>query len=72
MAMEFTAVESTQISQIGYDEETLEAQVEFSNGSVYRYTGVPKDVIDGIINAGSPGRAFNATLKWGYSYQKVS
>jgi hypothetical protein len=51
MAMEFTAVESTQISHIGYDEETLEAQVEFSNGSVYRYTGVPKEVIESTPEA---------------------
>jgi hypothetical protein len=71
MAMEWQAVDSTQLERIGYDEETQECQVEFSSGSTYSYSNVPKNVVDDIVNAGSPGRQFAQTLKFGYSYTRL-
>ena len=69
--MDMVSVSSSQISAIGYDAETMVAECEFSNGSLYRYKGVPMGVVDSIINAGSPGRQFAAVLKFGYEYEKI-
>lgn len=77
MAMEWTDVESSQIVRIGYDAETLKAQVAFkdkkSGGvqSTYEYDNVPKEVIDGILTADSVGRAFASSLKFGFAYHKL-
>ena len=71
MAMEFTSVESSQLDQIGYDAETQTAQVDFANGASYLYEHVEKEVVDAIIGAASPGRQFNQTLKYGYSYRRL-
>jgi hypothetical protein len=77
MAMEWTDVESSQIVRIGYDAETLKAQVAFkdkrSGGvqSTYEYDQVGQDVIDRIINSDSVGRAFAAELKYGFNYRRL-
>ena len=71
MALVWTDVTSSQLSKIGYDEETQEAQVRFSNGSLYSYKSVPKEVVDGIVDAKSVGRAFNNSLKYGFEYTKL-
>ena len=76
MAIEWTDVDSSQIVRIGYDAETLKAQVAFKSksgdvSSVYEYDLVPQEVIDGILSAESVGRAFNQSLKYGFSYHKL-
>ena len=63
---------SSQIARVGYDDETMEAQVEFTNSSIYSYQQVPMGVTDSIADAESPGRAFSAALKFGYSYTRIS
>jgi len=70
-------VESSQILQIGYDPETLKARVLFKKkdgtpGATYEYDAVPEQVVTDIIEAGSAGQQFNATLKyWGGGYRKL-
>jgi lysyl-tRNA synthetase, class II len=71
MAMEFTTVDSTQLDEVGYDEETGTAQVRFQNGALYEYDDVPKSVVDAIISAPSAGQQFNLTLKYGYTYRRL-
>jgi hypothetical protein len=76
MAMEWTDIDSSQIVRIGYDAETLKAQVAFKSksgdvSSVYEYDLVPKDVIDSILSAESVGRAFSSQLKYGFAYRKL-
>jgi len=70
--MDMVSVSSSQISAIGYDSETMEARVEFSNGSVYSYSQVPMGVTDSIIHSESPGRTFAQVLKFGYQYSRIS
>lgn len=38
-------------------------EVEFSDGRVYRYEGVPREVKDRIVGSVSPGRTFNQLVK---------
>jgi KTSC domain len=70
--MDMVPVSSSQIAAVGYDPETMVAEVQFSNGSVYRYEGVPLGVTDEIIKSESPGRQFSASLKFGYTYSRIS
>lgn len=63
---------SSNIRSISYDADTETLDVEFQSGGVYRYSGVPKSVYTGLINATSPGRFFFNRIKGDYSYKKVT
>lgn len=67
--MERTPVTSSNIRAIGYEPETLE--VEFNNGSVYQYLGVPVNEHESIMNADSKGKYFNANIKNSYTCTKL-
>lgn len=64
-------VSSSQIQSIGYDPGTKKAQVRFSNNALYEYDDVPIGVVDSIINAESPGRQFQSSLKFGFNYRRL-
>jgi hypothetical protein len=70
--MEYQAVTSSNIGSIGYDETTSTLGIRFLNGSEYHYYGVPRDVYDGLMGAGSKGSYLNQLVKKsGYSYSRV-
>lgn len=80
--MKLNSVNSTQLSRIGYEEIDAEAGtgnvlVEFPAkasraSSFYRYSGVPKDVYLGVLQADSHGKAFTQTIKDSYPNERVS
>lgn len=69
--MERTQVTSTNISAIGYDADSQTLEVEFNNGAVYQYTGVPLSEYEGFMNATSKGTYLNASIKNRYSCVKL-
>lgn len=71
--MERIPVQSTDLASVGYDPETLILEVEFLNGrSTYQYSGVPLEIYEGLMNAGSKGRFFNQFIrKGGYPFNKL-
>jgi hypothetical protein len=69
-AMTREAVKSTQIKSIGHDGSALE--VEFSNGAVYRYPGVPAHIHQQMIGAESVGKFFGKHIKGAYPFTKVN
>jgi len=69
--MERTPVTSSNIRAIGYDMETQILEVEFNNGSVYQYHGVPVNEHEAIMNAESKGKYFNANIKNNYTFTKL-
>ncbi len=64
-------VTSSNISEIGYDEERRILEVLFHSGSVYQYFDVPPQVYQELINAGSVGQYLNANIKGNYRYARV-
>jgi hypothetical protein len=58
-----TVVDSRNLASVGYDGQSLVLEVEFQNGHVYRYAGVPRDVYDGLMTAASKGAYFNQTVR---------
>jgi len=66
------SVSSTDISSIGYDEAIRTLEIEFQNGGVYQYFGVPYEVYVGLMNSGSYGKYFHSNIKDVYSSQRIS
>lgn len=66
MAVRSTPLRSTAIAAVEYDDETRTMEVEFTNGRSYTHTGVPQEVYDNLVSAGSPGAHYNNHIKGRY------
>ena len=55
----------------GADERNQMLEVEFSNGSVYQYTGVSREVHRRLMNAPSPGSFFDDNIAEDFSSKRV-
>lgn len=60
---------SSNITGIGYDQATL--AVEFHNGAIYHYLGVPPHLVTAFRNATSKGRFLNENIRGYYPYLRV-
>ncbi len=70
--MERLPVQSRNLASVGYDPDTLTLEIEFHNSGVYQYFGVPQEIYEGLMNAGSKGSYFHQSIKKvGYSYSKI-
>ncbi|HEY3439462.1 MAG TPA: KTSC domain-containing protein [Paludibaculum sp.] len=61
-------VVSSSIAVVGWKSGTL--TVEFRNGGVYEYSGVPASVYEAFISSGSKGRFFRTMVKGAYGSSK--
>lgn len=62
---------SSQISYVGYEEETKELFVTFKNGSTYKYEGVSKNIFDTLLSSTSVGSYFFMEIKNHYNFIKI-
>lgn len=69
--MERTPVTSSSIRAIGYDSDSQTLEVEFNYGAVYQYSGVSQSEYEGMMNADSKGKYFNANIKGSYPFMKL-
>lgn len=69
--MERIPVTSSNMTSAGYEPTALLMEIEFNNGAIYQYSGVPQDVYDGFMDAASKGQYFHANIKNSYSCQKL-
>lgn len=69
--MNRTAVTSSNIASIGYDEASSTLEVQFTNGSTYQYFNIPQGVYKGLMGAGSHGEYLAQNVKGIYRYSKV-
>lgn len=70
--MNRTPVSSSNLRSIGYDAATRTLEVEFLNGGIYSYSGVPASVHAALMSASSHGSYFDLHIKKaGYSYRKI-
>ena len=60
---DYEAVESSNIDAVKYDAEEEALYVVFSNGSHYRYYGVPAEVFEEFMGAESKGKFFHANIR---------
>lgn len=69
--MERTPVSSSNIAAIGYDSDNAVLEVEFNNGAVYAYSGVPLAEYEAIMSADSKGKYLHANIKGRYPYAQL-
>jgi hypothetical protein len=64
-------VNSSNIESVGYDKETQIVYVNFLNGSVYTYNGVPEHEFENLRDAPSVGSYLHRYYKNVYSYERI-
>ena len=64
-------VSSSNIADIGYDEQSMTLEVGFKNGTVYQYFDVPQSVHEEFMGASSKGTFLNVSIKPNYRYVKL-
>jgi hypothetical protein len=64
-------VESTNIASIGYDAEKRHLEVEFLDGSIYRYTGVSERRWRGLMAATSKGGYLHQHIVGVYQHERL-
>ncbi|MDM8528926.1 KTSC domain-containing protein [Anaerolineales bacterium HSG24] len=69
--MTWQDVDSSMISGFGYDESKQVLEVKFNKGGTYRYTNVPKSVVEGLEDADSKGRYMHGYIIDQYPHQKL-
>lgn len=70
--MKRAAVTSRSLRSLGYEPDEQALEVEFHNGSIYRYEQVPAEVVQALLEADSLGRHFNQVFKpQHYSYRRL-
>lgn len=70
--MERRPVSSTHVAAVGYDPAAQKMQVEFSNGAVYEYRGVPAHTHEAFMNADSAGEHFAKHIKMHFNGKRVT
>lgn len=64
-------VSSSNLSAVGYNEDSKELYVEFKNGNTYKYRDVPKQTYADLLSAESIGSKFNKSVRTVYSCIQV-
>lgn len=64
-------VASSNLASVGYDEDSETLEIEFVNGSVYQYYGVPKFMYDNLQSAPSKGKFFSHNIRNAYPYSRI-
>ena len=62
------AIDSSSIKAFAYSAEDLVLWVQFQSGSVYRYTAVPRSVVEQMLAADSKGRFFAQHVRTNYHF----
>jgi len=70
--MDGTAVESTTLATVAYDEARKLLQLEFRSRAIYQFFGVPAAVHRALLGAPSKGSCFNRFMRGRFPYSQVS
>jgi hypothetical protein len=65
-----TPVSSSAVVSVGYDEHAV-LEVEYADGDVYRYYGVPRSLHDQLLDAASIGQFINTRIKGRFRCEKT-
>lgn len=62
---------SSYVAQTSYDRYDNSLEVEFTDGTRYRYEGVPLGIYHSLITSSSIGKAFRALIYDSYDGEEV-
>ena len=69
--MEKQTVASSNVRAIGYDSETQTLEIEFLNGSIYQYYGVPDHMHTQMMQESSKGKFLHLYIRNSYPYSRI-
>ena len=69
--MNRTPVNSKNLASVGYEQASMILEVEFLDGRVYQYFDVPEFEYRSLMQAGSHGTYFNASIRSTYRYTRL-
>jgi KTSC domain len=69
--MNVTAVESTTLAALAYDDVHEILRLEFRSLAVYRYFGVPAWVYEALLEAPSKGGYFNQAIRGRFPFSRA-
>lgn len=69
--MDRISVKSSNIKSVGYDPEEKILEVEFKNGGVFAYEGVPAKAVAELHASESIGKYLHSNIKPNYICKKV-
>jgi hypothetical protein len=69
--MRVSAVESSTLATVAYDEARELLQLAFRSRTVYEYSGVPAAVHQALLGAPSKGKYFNHAIRGRFPYRLV-
>lgn len=61
--MQMIPVRSSAIEAVGYDPDTRRMRISFKQGRTYDFCGVPPDVYQGLMSAGSIGSYYDRIIR---------
>jgi hypothetical protein len=70
--MNVTAVESSTLRAIGYDENRALLRLEFRSRAIYDYFGVSGEIHAALLRAPSIGACFNEIVRGCFAFRRVS
>lgn len=70
--MNVTALESTTLATVAYDEARELLRLEFRSQAIYQYLGVPAIVHQSLLSSLSKGSYFNQAIRGRFAYRRVS
>lgn len=62
---------STTLRTAAYQDQRALLELEFRNGAVYRYFGVPAESYQALLRAESKGGYFNSHIRNRFAYAKI-
>lgn len=69
--MKRTKVNSSHFEAVGYDPAAHKMHIEFKNGSVYEYAGVPEQFHKTLMEADSQGSFFHENIKPHFEARRI-
>lgn len=67
--MDFRHVYSSHVDQIGYDEQSQELHVKYTNGKYAMYKDVPPEKADAVMGSASIGQALHQYIKGQHEHE---
>lgn len=71
--MNRTAIQSSNLAEVGYDQQSQTLEILFRDGSIYQYFDVSHQVYQELLNppGGSTGVYFATNIKGVYRYARL-
>jgi len=69
--MERVPLASSSLASAQYDAETETLEIEFRNGRMYSYSGVPLHIYEQLMEADSKGQFYNLHIRDAYPFVRV-